>query len=220
MAALSGLQDGDCASKPEATPSRNAFLTNCGIPPARVARSRQVHGTSIHVADEDYLRASPENIPDSWADGDGLITNVPGIAIGVTVADCVPLFILDPVKRALGVFHAGREGTVAGMAIAAVRAMEARYGCLPADMLCVIGPSAGPCCYEVSPEMAVELKDLGFPVLGRNLDLWETNRRQFVETGVPNHRILVTSNCTLCGTDFHSYRKSGTAARNLAVGML
>ena len=220
VAAISGLSDGDCASRPEAVASRNAFLAKCGVAPVRLGRARQVHGTTIHVVDEDYLHAFPEHDPTSWPDGDGLITNFPGVAIGVSVADCVPLFMFDPVRRALGVFHAGREGTVAGMASAGVRAMADRYGCLPADMLCVIGPSAGPCCYEVSPEMAEELKGRYFPVLGRNLDLWETNRRQLVQSGVPDERVLVTSECTLCGTGFYSFRKSGTVKRNLAVGML
>jgi copper oxidase (laccase) domain-containing protein len=68
--------------------------------------------------------------------------------------------------------------------------------------------------------MADELNILGLPVIGRNLDLWEANRRQLVQSGVGTERIFIMGNCTLCGEGFHSYRKSGTAERNLALGML
>jgi len=220
VAAISGLSDGDCASRTEATPSRNAFLEKCAIFPKRLARARQVHGTVIHAVDEEYLKNHPGGIPDSWPPGDGLITNLPGVALGISVADCVPLWIFDPVRRALGLFHAGREGTVAGMAGAGVQAMGETYGSCPTDLLCVIGPSAGPCCYEVAQEMAEYLRERGFPVSGRNLDLWETNRRQLGLSGaVPDH-VYTTGHCTLCGDLFHSYRKSGTVERNLAVAML
>ena len=220
VAAISGVIDGDCSSRPEAAASRNAFLAGVRVAPARLARARQIHGTVIHAVNEEYLRVYPETTPDSWPAGDGLVTNVSHIALGVSVADCVPLWIFDPVRKAVGVFHAGREGTVAGMATAGVRAMGNCYGCHPADLLCVIGPSAGPCCYEVSDDMAGALRGRGFPVRGRNFDLWETNRRQLAEAGVVADHISVMGNCTLCGTGFHSFRRSGSALRNLAVGML
>ncbi len=220
VAAMSGVSDGDCASRPEAEASRNAFLAKCRIDPARLARARQVHGTAIHVVDEDYLRAFPENAPATWPASDGLITNIPGIALGVSVADCVPLWIFDPARSALGVFHAGREGTVSAIASIGVKALTDQYGSRSEDLLAVIGPSAGPCCYEVSEEMARDLASLGFPVFGRKLDLWESNRQQLEEAGVPTGQIFITRQCTLCGDGFHSYRKSGSAKRNLAVGML
>jgi YfiH family protein len=220
VAAMSGLDDGDCSSRPDATASRNAFLAKCGIFPARLARVRQVHGTTIHTVDEAFLHLYPGDTPDYWPAGDGLVTNVPGIALGVSVADCVPLWIFDPVRRVLGLFHAGREGTVAEIAAIGVHAMMTGFGCLPADLLAVIGPSAGPCCYELSETMAEELKGRGFPVSERNFDLWETNRRQLSQAGVDANRILITGQCTLCGPSFHSYRKSGTFARNLAVTMM
>ncbi len=220
VAAMSGTDDGDCSSRPEAEESRRTFLRNCGIEPSRLARARQVHGTVIHPVDKNYLRISPENVVGSWPPGDGLVTNIPGIALGISVADCVPLWIVDPVRLAIGLFHAGRDGTVAGIAAVGVLAMTEKYGCLPGDLVCIIGPSVGPCCYELSADMAGELSALGFPVSGRNLDLWETNRRQLVQCGIVAEHITVTQICTLCGTGFHSYRKSGTAKRNLAVGMI
>ncbi len=220
VAAMSGISDGDCSSRPESRVARNGFLSNCGILPTRLARARQVHGTAIHAVDAEYLRLFPESAPDGWPAGDGLVTNIPELALGVSVADCVPLWVFDPIRRALGVFHAGREGTVAGIAGAGVLAMAGRYGCMPADLICAVGPSAGPCCYEVSEAMAEALKGRGFPVSGRNLDLWESNRRQLLESGVDAARIFLTQQCTICGSGFHSYRKSGTPLRNLAVGML
>jgi polyphenol oxidase len=220
VAVVSGVDEGDCSSRPEATASRNAFLAACGIPPARLARARQVHGTTIHSVNEGYLDRFPEDTPEAWPAGDGLVTDIPGIALGVSVADCVPLWTFDPFRRVLGMFHAGRQGTVAEIASAGIRAMGEHYGCLPTEILCFIGPSAGPCCYEVSENMAIDMAGRGFPVSGRNLNLWEANRCQLLESGVEASHIFVLGDCTLCGSGFHSYRKSGTTMRNLAVGML
>jgi len=220
LAAISGLDEGDCSSRPEASVSRNAFLGKCGISPAQLARARQVHGTVIHRVDDGYLRRYPENAPEGWPAGDGLITDLPGIALGVSVADCVPLWLFDPVRRVFGVLHAGREGTVSAIVAAGVSALGEHWGCRPEDLVCAIGPSAGPCCYEVSETMANELKEDGFPVWGRNLDLWEANRRQLLKSGVDAASIFVTGSCTICGLGFHSYRKSNTTLRNLAVAML
>ena len=220
VAAISGTTDGDCASRPDTAVTRNAFLAQCGIAPEHLARARQVHGTAVHYANAGYLAAFSADMPQGWPAGDGLVTDVPGVAVGITVADCVPLWVFDPVRKALGVFHAGREGTVAGIASRGVMAMGDRFGCLSEHLHCVIGPSAGPCCYEVSEEMARELSSLGFPVSNRKLDLWESNRRQLAGAGVPAGQIYITGDCTLCGDAFHSYRKSGSVERNLAVGML
>ena len=220
VAAMSGVSDGDCASRMDTVNCRNVFLAGCGMAPSCLARARQVHGVDIHYADAGYLAAHGADAPQQWPAGDGLVTDVPGIALGVTVADCVPLWIFDPVRKALGVFHAGREGTVAGIASLGVRVMGDRFGCLARHLVCLIGPSAGPCCYEVSEEMAGELASLGFPVLNRKLDLWESNRRQLTGAGVPTEQVFVSGECTLCGDSFHSFRKSGSAARNLAVGMM
>ena len=220
LAAISGVSDGDCSSRPEAKVSRDAFLEKCSVSPWRLARARQVHGTIIHIVDEVYLERFAGREPQVWPDGDGLITNIAGIALGVNVADCVPLWIYDPVRRVLGLFHAGREGTLAGIATAGVAAMVAGFGSNAGDLLSVIGPSAGPCCYELSTAMAQDLDTRGFPIMGQKFDMWEANRRQLISSGVKSESIFVTAACTLCGNEFHSFRKSGTASRNLAVGML
>jgi YfiH family protein len=153
-------------------------------------------------------------------EADGLMTDVPGLAMGVAVADCVPVYLFEA-KRGVGaILHAGRAGTQANMAGAGVRGLVEEFGAVPGEMFAVIGPSAGPCCYEVSQEMAEVFGAAGWVVRGRNLDLWETNRMQLVSAGVPEGQIEVCGRCTICDGGFHSYRAHGTAARNLAVMVL
>lgn len=104
---------------------------------------RQVHSSVIHRVDE--LPAQPLH-------GDGLITNRPGIALAVRVADCLPVLMADPVRRAVGAFHAGWRGTLARMVGKGVGEFRRQYGSDPADMKAAIGPGIHRCCYEVSED--------------------------------------------------------------------
>jgi YfiH family protein len=148
---------------------------------------------------------------------DGLVTAVAGLPLAILVADCVPVYLVDPVRRAVGLVHAGREGVRQGISAAAVRAMVDGLGCDPAQIHAVIGPSAGPCCYEVSDEMAEQFRSLGLAVAGRRLNLWESNVSQLVGAGVARSRIEVSGVCTICGGVFFSYRRDGGSRRNMAV---
>ena len=85
---------------------------------------------------------------------DGLLTDEPGVTLVTYYADCVPLYFLDPVHRAIGLAHAGWRGTVAGMGIKMVEAMAHKFGSRPEELLAAIGPSIGPCCYEVDQPVA------------------------------------------------------------------
>ena len=203
VAALSERSDGDGASHSEERP---ALLARCGVPLEALATVRQVHGTVV-------VRAAPGERPEA----DGLITDAPGIVLGITVADCVPVFLWDPVRRAAGLLHAGRAGTRANIAAAGVEALREAYGSAPEEIVAVIGPSAGPCCYEVDEATAEDFQAGGLPAGGRLLDLWQANRRQLMAAGLKPERIAVDGYCTICGDAFHSYRAQGTAKRNLAL---
>ena len=115
----------------------------------------------------------------NWAEAlpetDGLITNVPEVPLVILVADCVPLYLFDPVQRVAGLVHAGRQGTFDNIAGTAIANMRAAYGTHPRDVHAVIGPSAGPDAYEVSESMANDWRDAGLPANGRLLDLWRAN---------------------------------------------
>jgi len=173
---------------------------------------KQVHGTRVWpVTDRGPQCSGPE-------EGDGLITNCEKIAIGVRVADCVPVFLFDAAHRAIGIVHAGRQGTHDGVTSAAAAMMQLRFGTRPYDLHALIGPSAGHCCYQVSEQLAADFTIRGLPVYGRYLDLWEANALQLQQFGVPRSQVGISGICTICGRDrFHSYRGTSTEQRNIAI---
>jgi len=206
VAAMSDRGDGDCRNHPDTEPNRRAFLRKLGLDRKRLVTVRQVHGDTV-------LDAADVHDPDTEADG--LVTDDPNVVLGIAVADCVPILLAAP--NAIALLHAGREGTRKTIAARGVDALHAIYGVVPKAITAWIGPSAGPCCYEVSAAMAREFHEKRGAVQGRHLDLWAANRRELNEAGVPTKRIVVDGRCTICGDVFYSYRRDATSARNLAV---
>ncbi len=92
-------------------------------------------------------------------EGDGLVTNVAGVLLGVGTADCVPVLVIDVEKRVVGAFHAGWRGTVARIAERGVAEMIAEFGSRPEDIVAAVGPSIGPCCYTVGEEVQARSED-------------------------------------------------------------
>lgn len=215
--AISGRVDGDCVLGRSSEAARRAFLAELGLEAERLVCPKQVHGAVVVTATAENAGQGAFGPENAIALADAIITDVPGLPIGITVADCVPVALFDPVRRAIGLAHAGREGTVLQIAAATVQAMQSAYGCVPADLLAIVGPSAGPCCYEVSEELAIAFAAAGGPVQGRRLDLWGANAMQLTRAGVPASRISASGICTICGTDFFSFRREKTTARNLGV---
>lgn len=159
---------------------------------------------------------------------DGLLTDEPGVTLVTYYADCVPLYFLDPVHQAIGLAHAGWRGTVAGMGMKMVDAMEREFGSHPGELLAAIGPSIGPCCYEVDQSVADAffaqpdwqperlLQDCG---KGKYmLNLWEANRRALLCAGLLPEHISVAELCTQCHADWlYSHRASGGKRGGLAA---
>jgi hypothetical protein len=134
---------------------------------------------------------------------DALLENLPGAVVAVKTADCIPILLADERNRAVAAVHAGWRGTAAHIVQRAVEAMAARFGTEPADLHAAIGPGIGKCCYEVGPEVAAQ-----FGLQGRaHLDLAAENRRQLINTGIPTGRLYVSQLCTMCGAEFHSFRR-------------
>ena len=142
---------------------------------------------------------------------DGLVTDEPGVALATFYADCVPLYFIDPVHRAIGLSHAGWRGTVAEMGRKTVERMTSEFGSDPADMLAAVGPSIGPCCYEVDDVVIDAVKalqlphqDVCFTEKGDGkylLNLWEVNVQILVRAGIPEKSITVAALCTCCEHD-------------------
>jgi YfiH family protein len=167
-------------------------------------------------------------------EGDGLITNVPGVLLGVGTADCVPVLVVDVEKRVVAAFHAGWRGTVARIVEQGVAKMAAEYGSRVEDLVAAVGPSIGACCYSVGEEVraefgarfeyAAELFSGGKDGGAIRLNLWEANRRQLLGAGVAESRITVVGECTACARDedealrYFSHRgEKGVAGRMLNV---
>ena len=195
------------------------------IPADGLVLMRQVHGGTIRVIAGDG--PPPACVPEC----DGLITARPGVALAVKTADCVPLFFVDPVRRVIGAAHAGWRGTALGMAGRMVDALAAGFGSHPADLLAVIGPAVGPCCYQVDqPVRGAFAAHAGAerflspcPGEGRwMLDLALANRLQIEARGVPGGSILCAGLCTACCPDlFFSHRgSSGCTGRQVNLLML
>ncbi|WP_263419376.1 peptidoglycan editing factor PgeF [Terriglobus albidus] len=184
--------------------------------------TRQTHGVVINRVHSGLL---PLETAEGRAvlEGDGLITNEPGMLIGVQTADCIPVILADPVNRAVGVFHAGWRGTVAGIVEAGVQRMHTEFGSQPAEMLAAIGPGIGPCCFEVGNEVRDTFRD-SWPYAevlfhGRNVDLWQANQRQLIDSGLHAENITVLRECTAHQTDrFFSYRaEKGVTGRMISA---
>ncbi len=176
---------------------------------------RQVHSNQVVVAGQ---RTG------LLGEGDALISNRPGTFIAIKTADCMPILIADVTTRAIAAVHAGWKGTVSGICVTTVRALEQEYGCSPENLRAVIGPGIGECCFEVGPEVAVQFRGQ-FPeredlTSRTRIDLAEANRRQLLEAGVLASQVSVAAVCTCCTGDlYHSYRRDGEAAGRMISGI-
>ncbi len=210
---------GNATGNREASPA----LIALGLDPRTVRFARQVHGTRCLVAD-----GLP---PGSLGEGDALVTATPGIPLAVFTADCLGVIVADPERRAVGVAHAGWRGTVAGILGRLLDALVTRFQVRPDRVVAGIGPSIGPCCYEVDEPVVGPLR-AAFPgdwerwtqPRGRGrwmLDLWQANADQLVAAGVRREAIVNPRLCTGCRRDlFFSYRKEGRGASLAAFAQL
>jgi polyphenol oxidase len=158
--------------------------------------------------------------------GDGLLTNEPGVLLGIQTADCLPVLVADRRLRAVAAFHAGWRGTLKGIVERGVASMGREFGSQPADLLAAIGPGIGQCCFAVGAEVR-ELfsarysyaEELFTSTEKLRLDLVEANRRQLLAAGLAPNAIFKFNECTSCRTDvFFSYRaERGKTGRMLAV---
>lgn len=189
------------------TAERLAFARTLGVDPLRISFVGAVHGSRVARVDR----------PAVVAEGcDALITAEPDLPLFATFADCYPVLLFDPVRRAAGLAHAGWRGTKAGVVAHAVEALVAEYGCRPGDLVAGIGPGVCGSCYEVGAEVAGEFpEEVVRP--GRQgrflLDLAEANRRQLLAAGVGRESIHDVGICTMEHPELPSHRRDGDGAR-------
>ncbi|HTF91788.1 MAG TPA: peptidoglycan editing factor PgeF [Verrucomicrobiae bacterium] len=195
-----------------------------GIHDGRIVTMKQVHGDNIVEVKDKSLKEVGE--------ADGMITGELGVNLGVLTADCVPILFVAPKKRLAAAVHAGWRGTLAGIAERTVRLFADQYGVPAGDLEVALGPSIGPCCYEVKDDVAEPLMKkwgkLTTPSVlvkqGKTfVNLSRLNRDILRAAGVPGNQLFQIGPCTSCATeDFFSYRRAGgqTGRQISVVGWL
>lgn len=196
----------------------------------RMTASDQTHTTNVRMVTEKDA-GKGILIPKDYKDVDGLITNIPGMTLVTFYADCVPLYFVDPVHKAIGLSHSGWRGTVEKMGKATLDAMKEAYGTDPKDVIAGIGPSICQECYEVSEDVAMAFEKA---LPGKNdvfrkgrvaeegqkyqLDLWRANEYILTEAGVLPQNIQKPGICTCCNPEYlFSHRASHGKRGNLAA---
>lgn len=208
---------------PPSAPNRACFLDGLGLGGVEVLGVELAHSRRVLLRDEGGWRIygesglEAEGGPGEAAPAsgyDGLLVRGPGLAASVTVADCMPIYLLDLSSGAFGVLHSGWKGT--GILATAVAALAAEYGSPPAALSAILGPAIGPCCYAVPEERALGFaREFGPEAAlfreGRHyLDLGAANRSLAARLGLG--ALLVAGTCTSCDAELGSCRREGSAS--------
>lgn len=184
--------------------------------------THQTHTTNVAVVRE-------EDRGKRFMETDGMVTDVQGICLVTFYADCVPLYFVDPVHRAIGLSHSGWRGTVKRMGQVTLERMKEAYGTKPEDVFAAIGPSICQDCYEVSGDVIEEFrKNFSEFVWSQlfyekengkyQLNLWRANQIVLTEAGVEAQKIAVTNLCTHCNPEIlFSHRSTGVKRGNLSA---
>ena len=198
-----------------------------GVSPEDFVCTDQTHTTNVlRVGKEDCGNGVTK--PRPYTDVDGLVTNEPGVVLSTFFADCVPLYFVDPVHRAIGMSHSGWRGTVGRMGARTLEKMQKEFGTEAKDVIAAVGPSICQACYEVSRDVAEEFqkefKGHESEILtgkGKDkflLDLWKCNEIVMLEAGILKEHLAVTNICTCCNpTLLFSHRASKGRRGNLGA---
>ncbi len=180
-----------------------------GLSPDAVVGMEQVHGGIVRVVD----RARDAVVPGC----DGLVTDCPSTMLVMRSADCLPVVAYDPVRKAVGVAHAGWKGLKSGIAERLVDALKSRFGTAPEAVCVGIGPGIGSCCYKVGAEFEEWFPGHLKPVNGKHfLDLKAAATDQLVSAGIQKGRVFASPWCTSCfSKECFSYRRSGPGGGRL-----
>lgn len=201
------------------------ICSELGLDVRNTVLSNQVHKDEIRLVTADDYGCGLFRPRDYEADA--LMTSLPNAVLVIFWADCVPVLICDPVKRAVAAVHAGWRGTVIDIVGKAVRRLSELYGSDPGDLICAIGPSIGACCFETDDDVAAAVRSLlgsGAEryIEGRDgkwmVDLKGVNSSLLQRTGVSGQRIDICPDCTACMTDkYWSHRLSGAGRGSQAT---
>lgn len=218
-----------CGDSEEAIRQNRSWLCQyLGISDERLIMPHQVHLTEMAVIDEAFLQLSDEERLARLEGVDALMTDVAGVCIGVSTADCIPVLLFDPVHRAVCAIHAGWRGTVQRIVEKAVAKMTAVYGTHPADLVAQIGPGIHLDSFEVGDEVYDAFAREGFrmELISKKYEKWhidlpECNRQQLLSVGIPASQIAVSPVCTFQQSDrFFSARRLTVNSGRIFTGIV
>lgn len=227
-----------CGDDPAAIQkNREALCHLLGIEDKRLLMPHQVHRAEVAYINTSFLDLTPEEQKGKLEGIDAIITNVPGVCIGVSTADCIPILLYDQQKRVVAAVHAGWRGTVQRIAKKAVEVMKATYGSSPSDLLAQIGPGISLKSFEVGQEVYDAFAAEGFCMeeISRlmpssqgikneekwHIDLPACNRLQLLEAGLQNEQIHTLPVCTYeQHADYFSARRLGINSGRIFTGIM
>ena len=191
----------------------------------------QTHGNEVRVIDKSFISSGYAKQKELLNEVDALVTNLKGICIGVTTADCVPLIIYDPENHAVAVIHAGWRGTVARIVTKAILVMKRNYGSKPEKLIVGIAPSICQDCFEVGDEVVLNFIEAGFPMdmIGRknnntgkmHIDLKKANCWLLEKEGVHTNNIEDSGLCTFSDSNmFFSARRQTIYSGRMVTGVI
>ncbi len=199
--------------------NRAVWWSRLNLPLSRTVLPRQIHGDGIAIVRSSDAGRGAETPETAIPDTDALVSVEPGIPIAVQCADCVPILLYAPDVPAVAAIHAGWRGTVRQITAGVVQLVVTQLGQAPERLWAVLGPSIGPCCYEVGEEVAAAWSaalgcDRTDAILWRDgrlyFDLWTANRILLERSGVLADHIEVMGVCTRChAQEWFSYRATG-----------
>lgn len=192
---------------------------------------QQCHSMNVVVIDESYKRNHNINIDYNLTGNDAMITDKSNICLLAFGADCVPVLLYDNVKKVIGICHAGWKGTIYKIVNNTIVKMKSQFGCNPYNIIAAIGPSIGPCCYEIKDDVVGDVKNIYRnynDILIENkskdktyLNLWQANKSNLIESGVKESNIDMSELCTCCNPDlFFSHRQSKGITGRFVAGIM
>ena len=211
--------------------NRERLAANIGIPLSDFTIAKQVHSGTVTIVTEEMIGYGAADLDTAVEATDAMITDVPSLCLTVLAADCVLVLFFDPQKKIIAAVHAGWRGTVKLAVQKTAEILKQEFNCNPAELLVGIGPSIGPCHYEVGPEVISQVEDTFGNIDGYinnetpdgkgYFDLWEANKRQVIEVGIPAQNIEVAQICTYCNAHlFFSERHQKGRTGRFGAGIM
>jgi len=218
--------------KKEVLDNRGQFVDQLGIDLADLVFVHQIHGDQIKIVDTKYKGAGVFSRESYIKFADGLITNRPGVFLGIFTSDCLPVLLYDPVKKIAAGVHIGYKGILNKIVFRLIEAIKENYQSRPGDLIVYAGPCVGRCCYEVSQchddriknfedqfnnnsEVLVRKNDLVY------LDLKQAATNQFLSLGVAKENLEISNVCTYCDQkNLPSHRREGDSRKRSLLSVI